>query len=243
MRLTSRAYTCTVLPSVLLAFYIPHYVSHLHPSLRVRHATNWIWQMFPIWVAVLQQLFKRTDLVPDTAERDRMRSPTRDWTAIRVTVGAGVALSVGVWVYMLSMSPFSPVTIFIPHLTPPPPEHHDEGDWMLVLRNFVQYDHLFRFGGALLWLGYLLADLKAAGMVEESWIRIVVSAIIATLALGPGASVGLGWLWREDVLVHKRHKGAVVRGREGERKAVIDGCAEKGGNGLVKNGHAAKVKH
>jgi hypothetical protein len=36
------------------------------------------------------------------------------------------------------------------------------------VRNFVQYDFLFCFGRALLWLGYLFHDMKKAGMVEAT---------------------------------------------------------------------------
>ena len=49
---------------------------------------------------------------------------------------------------------------------------------------------------------------------------IVFTTLWATMALGPGVAVGLGWLWREDVLAHKSHKAAVKKGREGEKKAV-----------------------
>lgn len=63
---------------------------------------------------------------------------------------------------------------------------------MDILRNFVQYGHLSCFAGALLWLAYLFNDLKHAGMVEQSWMRIVISAIMTTLVLGLGAAMGLG---------------------------------------------------
>lgn len=59
---------------------------------------------------------------------------------------------------------------------------------------------------------HMFKDLKHAGMVEQSWMRIVISAIATTLVLGLGVAMGLGWLCREDVLVHKRHKGAAIKG-------------------------------
>jgi hypothetical protein len=238
MRLTDLSYTTTILPTMTLTFYLPHYISHLHPSLPTRHAANWIWQLFPLWTALAQQLLKRTHIAPDTVQHDRMHNPRRDWGIIRATVGTCVALSTGVWMHTIAMSPFSLAEIFIPHFAAP---GAGVDDWMLILRTFVQYDHLFCFGGALLWLGWLFTDLKAAGMVLQSWIRIIMMAVVTTLVFGPGAAVGLGWLWREHVLVHRRHKGAVVRGWEGDKTKVMNGHAEKKERGIkesVANGYA-----
>jgi len=79
------------------------------------------------------------------------------------------------------------------------------------LRNFVQFDYLFCFGSTFLLLGLLFADMKKAGMVKTSWLTLVFSAIATTAIAGPGATIGLGWLWRENVLATKRHKGAILK--------------------------------
>ena len=139
-----------------------------------------------------------------------------------------MVMSASVWLYTLTMSPYSPLTMFIPQLTPP------EQNWIDNIRNFVQWDHVFCFGTALLWLGYLFSDLKHAGMVQQSWFRIVASAALTTVALGPGVAVGLGWLWREDVLANKRHKGAVIMEREGHKETMTNGHAVKQ-NSFVKH--------
>ena len=231
MRLTDLSYTRSVLPAMIIGFYIPHFLSFLHPSFEVRHNWNWIWQMFPVWTGVIQQVLKRT-VMPNTVEDDRLKNQSRDLSTIRFTIGACVVLSAGVWIYTLTMSPYSPITLFLPQLEAP------QEDWIHMVRIFVQYDELFCFGGALLWLGYLFNDMKHAGMVQQSWISIIAMATLTTVALGPGAAVGLGWLWREDVLAHKRHKGAVIKGWEGEKKGskerLANGHAEKA-NGVVKH--------
>jgi len=203
-RLTNFAYTRTVLPVMIAGFYVPLFISHFHPDLSVRHAGNWIWQIYPVWVSGLQFLLVRT-IVPSTIQHDRIYAPTRDVSTIRFTVGTFVALSAAVWLYVFSMSPFSPMTIFIPHPAVP------QTSWIVAIRTFVQYDHLFCWSSALLWLGYLFADLKHAGMVTQSWLKIVATAALTTLLLGPGAAVGLGWLWRENILLTKRHKSAIVK--------------------------------
>ena len=139
----------------------------------------------------------------DTITYDRIHATEHDWPTIRFTVGSFVALSAAVWIYSLPHSPFSLNELFVPWLDIPPTLVEN-------LRNFIQYDFLFSFGSAFLWLGYLFSDMKNAGMVNTSWSRIIPTAALTTLALGPGAAVGLGWLWREQILATKRHKAAIT---------------------------------
>jgi hypothetical protein len=204
-----------------VSFYLPHFVSHLHPDLKIRHSADWIWQMFPVWVSLLQRLLAYT-VMPDTIQHDRIHNPKRDVDTVRFTIGTTVAIAACVWWYTLATSPFSPITIFIPHLSSP------TTGWTDTARNVLQYDHISCWGSALLWMGYLFADLKDAGMVTQSWARIIFAGIATTLVMGPGSAVGLGWLWREDTLINKRHKGAVTResiARDGGVK--LNGYAEK----------------
>lgn len=203
-RLTNIAYTSTVLPVMIVAFYIPHFVSHIHPDLAVRHIADWIWQWFPLWVSALQFLLAKT-VMPDTLSHDRLHAPLRDVLTIRITIYACSILAAAVWWYTLLMSPFSAALIFIPHLNNP------QVSWTDCARNVLQYDHIFCWTSAILWLGYLFTDLKRAGMVTQSWKMIFSAAALSTLVIGPGATVGLGWLWREDILIHKKHKDAVVK--------------------------------
>jgi hypothetical protein len=201
-RLTNLAYTRSIFPAMLLCFYTPLYLSYLSPSLSNRIIWNWVWQMFPVWVALFQSLAAFT-IMPDTIKYDRIHSTERDWPTIRFTVGSFMVLSAALWIYTLSHSPFSFGELFVPQLEIP---------HALVenLRNFIQYDFLFTSSSALLWLGYLFYDMKKAGMVNTGWSRIIPMTALTTVALGPGAAVGLGWLWREQILATKRHKAAVI---------------------------------
>jgi hypothetical protein len=78
------------------------------------------------------------------------------------------------------------------------------------MREFLKFDELFLFGNTFIWLGYLFWDMKHAGMLQASWFRIVLYATCTVLCFGPGAAVGLGWLWRENVITNKRHKAAIT---------------------------------
>jgi hypothetical protein len=216
MRLTNLAYTRTVLPVMIIAFYIPLYVSFLAPELTTRNYASWIWQMHPVWISALQFILAKT-VMPDTIQQDRLDAPTRDLPVIRNTVGTCVALAGAVWIYTLVISPFSLATIFIPVLS------GNTASWVVYLRMALQYDHLFCWATALLWLGYLFGDMKHAGMVTQSWLKLIAAMSLTLFAFGPGATLGLGWLWREDILITKRHKGAVVKDWETNNGVALTG--------------------
>ncbi|KAK3061592.1 hypothetical protein LTS18_005855, partial [Coniosporium uncinatum] len=168
--------------------------------------------LFPLWISLLQYGLKKTGLVADTVQVDRLESPKRDMPWIKGTVRTTVAVSVVVWWYTLTQAPFPAATIFLPSWDVP------REDWIRTVCNFVQWDYVLMSGSALLWLGYLFADLKGAGMVGESWVVVVGYAVLATVVGGPGAAVGLGWLWREEVLATRYHRAAVVEGSEVVRR-------------------------
>jgi len=193
-QLTNRAYTRTLFPAMILGYYAPHFLSMLHPSWAARHDWDWIWQMFPVWVALIQLVLTYSFKLAATQE-SRIGDHIQDLQIIRTTISLSIVLSAGVWIYTFIMSPFPLRMMFLPHF--PSPGH----GWVEIVGNFVQYDHLFCWGSALLWLGYLFRDLKKARMVQQSWVTLLVGAVVTTVVLGPGATVGLGWLWREDLLM------------------------------------------
>jgi hypothetical protein len=71
------------------------------------------------------------------------------------------------------------------------------------IRLFIQFDELFSFSAWLLWLMYLFGDIKRAGMLEESWVSIVLKGVAIFVFAGPGVTIGAGWLWRERWLATK----------------------------------------
>ncbi|KAF3006804.1 hypothetical protein E8E13_010424 [Curvularia kusanoi] len=203
MRLTDLSYSTSVLPVMLLAHYIPHLVSFsawIDPQ--TRHIADWIWQPFPIWASALQYLLKKT-ILPDTIKVDRVKSPIRDLPIIKYTVYTTCAISATIWWYTLYNAPFSAATIFIPDVAGTKTD--DE-----FVRLFMQFDEIFFMTACMLWLLYLFGDLKRAGMMDSSWISIVSMGLATIIVAGPGATFGLGWWWREQLLATKWHKDAVV---------------------------------
>lgn len=203
MRLTSIAYTASVLPVILLTHYLPNLVSFttwIDPS--IRHAANWIWQPFPVWITILQFLLKKT-VMPDTVQEDRLNNVYRDLPTIKYTVYSLCAISTATWWYTLYQSPFSPATLFVPDITA-----LETGDDFI--RTFLQFDQIFSMGACMLWLLYLFGDLKRAGMMDASWPSIVGRGLATIVLAGPGVAFGLGWWWREQLLATRWHKDAIV---------------------------------
>lgn len=232
-RLTNMAFTRTILPVMALAYFIPQFLAApqtgLVASPETRMKLNWVWQMFPVWVSMMQYALKRTGVSPDTVKKDRIENPWKDLALMRTTIGTLGVLSAGVWIYTLMNAPVSWSELFVPKWPLPT-------ELVANMRNFVQFDHLFCFGSTFLWLGLLIHDLKVAGMAKTSWITIILTAVAVTAVAGPAAAVGLGWLYREHLLATKRHKGAIVETK------VMNGTAKPFANGSMKEMNGA-TKH
>jgi hypothetical protein len=228
LRLTNARFTRGVLPAMALGYYAPLLLKYFGYEGSSEMATK-IWQFFPVSVAVIQHLLART-VFPDTIEHDRIHYVKRDLPAIRMTMGIFITISTALWWYALSHAPVSLADMFA----------STSINRSLIsvesLRYILQTDQVLSFGGALIWLAYLFWDLKAAGMVEQSWLSLLVRTSLTTVAAGPGVTIGAGWLWREETLASKFHKSAVTKANKlGE--PVLNGAAT---NGVAKaaNGHA-----
>jgi hypothetical protein len=201
MRLTDLLYTKSILPSMVLGYYLPLYMSYFGPA-ELRLKGNFLWQVFPLWVALFQQIFRF--FIADSVLFDRFHAPKKDLPIIRFTIGILVALSTVVWWHTVTQAPVSLRAMFIPG------NKLVETEPIRIIRITIQYDYLFCYGTALLWVGYMFSDLKYAGMVKQPWLILVLTCVGITVLAGPGAAFGLAWLWREEVLANKRHKNAVV---------------------------------
>ncbi|KAJ4361867.1 hypothetical protein N0V83_010808 [Neocucurbitaria cava] len=206
LRLTDMGYTATVLPVLVLAHYIPNagaFLSFIDPE--TRHKWEWIWQPFPVFISILQIVLKRT-IMPNTVDKDRLDNVYADLPTINFTILSLCALSAGTWLYTFARAPFSMLTLFIPDFAAT--QTGDE-----YIRLFLQLDQHFSFGACFLWLLYLFGDMKKAGMMTDSWLSIIFKGAATLVLVGPGVTVGLGWLWREQILATKWHKNAIVPGK------------------------------
>jgi hypothetical protein len=193
MRLTDMGYTASVLPVLTLAHYIPHFGSFMTlTDPQTRHIWAWIWQPFPVYISILQFLLKKI-VMPDTAQKGHAGNSNRDLSTIRFTIRSLCALSAVTWWYTLHTVPCSWAKFFIPSIAA-----GQTGDE--YIRMFMQFDEIFAMSACFLWLLYLYGDMKRVGIMDDSWINIVSKGTFLLVTLGPGATVGFGWLYRETLL-------------------------------------------
>jgi hypothetical protein len=204
MRLGRRNYAVTVLPMLVLLYYVPLFSMFDWPTLPGRESWLFFWQMFPVWISVGTALLSR--LIPDTTAMDRF-TPNRDLPVLTYSIGILSALSSAVWIWTtVSATDLAQLlSLFTPVTLPP-----NTNDYIAFTREFLKLDEISLFGNTFLWLGYFFWDMKSAGMIQASWFRLTIYLVSSVIVLGPGATAGLGWLWREYTLATKRHKDAVT---------------------------------
>ncbi|KAK0618981.1 hypothetical protein B0T14DRAFT_518347 [Immersiella caudata] len=219
MRLTRIAYTKSILPAVILTYQMPLYLSFFTPRFEDRVAWNFFWQLYPLWLSpVASHLFFR--LFDDTTKHDRIHNVTRDLKTIRTTIGLLSAQSALFWVYTIVKSNFSFSTLAA-EILPPLHSPQTAPDLVTFAGEFLRFDQAFLFGSTLLWLGYLFWDTKHAGMLSMGWGKILGYAVVSLVALGPAATVGLGFLWREEILATRRHWAAMTEDKARERNREL----------------------
>jgi hypothetical protein len=159
--------------------------------------------MSPLWISLGQWILKKT-IIPSTIRQDRIDNVNRDMGTIKFTISSLALWSSASWLNVLLRAPLPLKEMFMPSAGP-------STSFLTSVQNLFRFDHLFFSGSSLLWILYLYRDLKTSGMVRHSWLTILSSLATLTVSIGPGATVAVAWLYREQILAVKRHKGAIVR--------------------------------
>ncbi|KAJ6447289.1 Dimeric alpha-beta barrel [Purpureocillium lavendulum] len=179
-----------VLPTVVLAYYVPHVGSYWPASLEQRHWWNWVWQLYGVWGSLLLFVFSRAQ-----SRLGGSRVPaSRATGSLRVSVGILAAIGTLTYWYAAGSPNVSLLEALMPRYLVRNPE-----DVMVALRTILQYDYICSFGAVYIWLGYQFHDLKAAGLTTLPWVRIATVAAVATLAsLVPQAVSVLAPVFEDD---------------------------------------------
>ncbi|KAG8627689.1 hypothetical protein KVT40_003562 [Elsinoe batatas] len=225
MRLTSMKWTSTVLPAMVIGAIVPNWLQFFAPAGQQRHWWNWVWQVYPVNVGVVQWVLAHT-VARDTVKEDRLRAPLRDLRCIAWTVGSLGAVSAGTWVWTVATMEFSLREVFVPVGLPGSQEGFED-----IMRVWLQWDEVLSVGNVVLWVLYSFWDLKAAGMVTESWPSLVLLLGVGMVVVGPGAAIAAAWGYREWVLATRKHKGAITttwKAEDGEK----GGDAQRSGSCL-----------
>ncbi|KAL2177766.1 uncharacterized protein P884DRAFT_277482 [Thermothelomyces heterothallicus CBS 202.75] len=202
-RLTNTRTSFAALPVVLLTYLLPFYFMLAWPDLLTRQVLLYLWQLYPLWAAAA--LFAGSRLfLRDTMATDKLSRPLRDLPVMRLYVGAAAALSAVVW-WHTRLGAGGLVHVFVPAGLP-----RSEHNLTRFTAEFLKWDEVFGFGSHLLWLACLFWDLRGAGMLREGWLRVVGLGLLSLVLFGPGATLGLGWLFREHILATRRHKNALT---------------------------------
>lgn len=223
MRLTKIHYTKAILPSLLMAFYLPLTQSWLLPEVSQRQTWLQLWQYFPVTLSLAQ--FGMSKIWKDTADQDKIERPKRDVATLRYTIGIPAGVATILWLHTLYASPVSFSQVFLPHNITTTLADFDFTSASTLAYDLLQHNYLIAIFSTYLWLLYFVWDAKVAGMVTHTWLTVLVAVALATVVLGPGGAVGAGFLWREYIITEKRHKGAwtseKVRKVAGEGKETV----------------------
>ena len=183
-RLTDRRYSASVLSIVIQGIYGPWLATVLPLS---QQTQTWMWTLCPLFVTAGQYLVAILGIIPNTLTWDRLHNPTGDLRKIRKTMGVLVSFSAVAW--------WQHFPFFFDHLNP-----------RLTLIDTGPL--LFFYTASLIWIVYAFFDLKQDGLIRCSWVRFSMLLALTTATLGVGATTGLMWVCRENILAWRRSKGA-----------------------------------
>ncbi|KAK3294210.1 uncharacterized protein B0H64DRAFT_418187 [Chaetomium fimeti] len=201
-RLTRTRTTYAALPAVLLTYLLPFVLTLTWPDLPTRQALLYAWQLYPAWLSLAVWGIGRL-LFKDEMETDKVYRTQRDLGVMRWYLGVLGVLAAGVWWW--SWWGVGLAEVFVPVGLP-----RSMGDFYGFAGQLLRWDEMFGLGSLLVWLAYLFWDLRAAGMLREGWLRVVGMGLVSVLVVGPGATIGMGWLFREHILATRRHKDALT---------------------------------
>ncbi|CZR68336.1 related to hydroxylase [Phialocephala subalpina] len=198
-RLVPTVYAKTLIPAITLGYVAPTLGMFLPFSIDTRQAINGIWQLFPVWTSLLHTALKFT--VTDTTQKERIHNVRADMTYLRYAYAFGGCLSAAAYLYLWMTSPIPLRSLFFSGISSPSAPVFSLSDG---IGRFLKYDQIFSFGSGMFWEVLHFNDLKKAGKLKAGWGKILGVLGGATLVLGPGAAMALGWAWREEVLAAKK---------------------------------------
>jgi hypothetical protein len=208
-RLVNVAAASAALPALALAYGLPTLTMFFTPDSSMQLRANAVWQLFPVWLSISHFILRKFT-VKDTTQHDRIYQPTTDLPYIRFAMRALAVVSALTFNWVRWQSSFSLSTVFLRNAFTPPATL----DLVTGAASLLKIDHLLFVLSCFIWLALLFKDLKEAGIMTVSWVRLIAYAVLCIFVCGPGAGIAMGWQWREEMLASKRAIGAVVRTAE-----------------------------
>lgn len=186
-RAISPVHAVAVLPTIVLAYYVPHFPCFFHESHAARNWWNWVWQLYPVWGSAMFFIWTKILAVGVASKSSR--------SIIRPSLSVLAAINTATYWYTIYNSEVPLAEVYIPKYF-----IHAPVDPVVAMRTIIQYDYICCFSAALLWLAFLIRDLKASGEVKLSWVVILGLTVVVSGVCGAGTMLLLGWAWRDEVL-------------------------------------------
>ena len=199
-------------PSVLFSLPAPSVVSFDQKQVLMS-----IWQAFPLWVSLANQVFKRT--MPLLFPGFSTSTKANNTMAIRIVYIFGLIAAGIVRVSVLTLSftsillpslyapefaaAFAPSKVFLPTAITPATKMPSIGAGILLL---FQYDQLVGSTAVLAWANLLYVKAREKALSPADWAKLFVgNATLATLAGPEACAVAL--IWARDEMILSRTGG------------------------------------
>lgn len=182
------AHAAAVLPTIILGYYIPHFAAFLHPDLSARHWWMWVWQLYPVWCAVI--FFVVSQLLAPVVN---------DVPSRKIVQGTLVALSMvnaaAHW-YTDFNAELSFSEIFIPKYLFEAPD-----DGVVVMKTILQYDHVCVFAGTILWLFHSIGESESSAKLRTFGIIAMLGLFSTFGVVSLGTFTLIAWELKERLMV------------------------------------------
>lgn len=184
----SPVHAAAVLPTIVLAYYIPHFAAFLHEDLNARHWWMWIWQLYPVWGSLLFYIFSQV-LAPVVSGL-----PSRK--IVQVTLVALSTVNVGIKWYTDAKSDFTAYDTFVPKFLLEKPE-----DAVVAMMTILQYDYICVFAGVILWLLRSLSETEGSDKGRMMIILVFLGLLSVFGVISVGTVTLIAWEIREKMMV------------------------------------------
>ena len=210
----------TLVPSIILGYILPSILMAIPTFSPILH--QWLgglWQGFPVWITLLQYVWKfrklgfgpttRGDDPPLNGERNTASDRIEEMNAVRSAYV--FAFGVSAATHLTTFGVFGARQIF-PSLFSPelnfgdvflPPMFYSRAhmkNMAIGIQNFFQYDQYVGSTAALVWVMTLHCKSRKDKMTWRRWMWLLVEILEAAMIAGPGGAL-VSLMWNRDMRV------------------------------------------
>jgi len=186
----------TILLTIGIAYLLPRVLMFHVPGLENRQWINGVFfQPFPLYALLIQNILQRFH-ASEADEEKGGKEKDGDLFGLILSYIIFGSVASGAYISHWVTKPTQIPQIFFSNLSNPSAEH----TMLYGAAKVLRYDQICMFSAGIVWILLHYWDLKKAGFITASWLRIVGWFAGVTLLCGPGASMALMWSWRESVI-------------------------------------------